>query len=89
MIKIVNAQYIGNKIMRLRFSDQAWGDYDLQPLISKQTEMVMPLQDDDYFSRFFLELGALCWENGLELSPGSLYRKLQERGELHVESEAA
>lgn len=89
MIKIVHASYLGNKVIRLQFSDQSWGDYDLQPLIEKQTELVLPLQDEGYFSQFFLELGALCWKNGLELSPGSLYRKLKESGELRVGSEAA
>lgn len=89
MIKIVQAQHIGDKVIRLLFSDHSWGDYDLQPLIDKRAELVLPLQDLDYFSQFFLELGALCWKNGLELSPGSLYRKLQEQGRLHVGSEAA
>ena len=89
MIKIIHAAYLGNKVIRLQFSDHSWGDYDMQPLIAKQTELVLPLQDDGYFSQFFLELGALCWKNGLELSPGSLYRKLQGRGYLHVGSEAA
>jgi len=88
-IKIVNAQHVGNKVIRLSFSDHSWGDYDLQPLIARQTELVLPLESEDYFSQFFLELGALCWKNGLELSPGSLYRKLQEKGELHVGTEAA
>ena len=89
MIKIVHAEHIGNKVIRLQFSDHSWGDYDLQPLIDKRTELVIPLQDNTYFSQFFLELGALCWKNGLELSPGSLCRKLQEQGRLHAGSEAA
>ncbi|MGR8931273.1 MAG: DUF2442 domain-containing protein [Gammaproteobacteria bacterium] len=89
MIKIVNAQYLGNKVIRLRFSDHSWGDYDLQSLIARQTELVLPLENEDYVSQFFLELGALCWKNGLEFSAGSLHRKLQERGGLHVESEVA
>ena len=89
MIKIVNTQYLGNKVIRLRFSDHSWGDYDVKPLIAKKTELVLPLQDDAYFSQFFLELGALCWKNGLEFSAGSLHRKLQERGRLHVGTEAA
>lgn len=46
MIKIVNAQYLGNKVIRLRFLDKSWGDYDVKPLIAKQTELVSPLQDD-------------------------------------------
>jgi hypothetical protein len=44
--------------------------------------MVRPLKDPAFFADFFLELGALCWRNGFELSGASLHRKLSERGEL-------
>ena len=68
MIKIIQAQYVQQRILRLYFSDNSFGDYDLQALIDRQTELVMALNDDVYFKQFFLELGALCWPNGLELS---------------------
>lgn len=84
MIKIIKAEHIEHKVIRLLFSDQSWGEYDLQALIDRQTELAEPLRDERYFSRFFLEFGALCWKNGLELSPGSIYRKLQEQGKLHI-----
>jgi hypothetical protein len=58
-------------------------------LIDRQTELVIPLKDTNYFSDFFLELGALCWKNGLELSAGSLNRKLQEQGKLHTQQHEA
>ncbi|MGD0959630.1 MAG: hypothetical protein ABSB19_07475 [Methylomonas sp.] len=61
----------------------------MQPLIDRQTELVIPLQDADYFSDFFLELGALCWKNGLELGAGSLYKKPQEQGKLRTCKQAA
>lgn len=89
MIKIIKAEHIEDKVIRLLFSDQSWGEYDLQPLIDRQTELVAPLQNESYFSAFFLELGALCWKNGLELSPGSIYRKLQEQGKLHTKPKVA
>ena len=69
MIKIIQVEYVQQKILRLYFSDNSYGDYDLQPLIARQTELVFPLNDDSYFKQYFLELGALCWRNGLELSP--------------------
>jgi hypothetical protein len=33
MIKIIRAQYVQQKILRLYFSDNSYGDYDLQALI--------------------------------------------------------
>jgi hypothetical protein len=89
MIKIIRAQYLQQKILRLYFSDNSYGDYDLQPLIARQTELVTPLNDEQYFKQFYLELGALCWRNGLELSPGNIYRKLAEQQKLHYESRVA
>jgi len=89
MIKIIRAQYLQQKILRLYFSDNSYGDYDLQPLIARQTELVTPLNDEQYFKQFYLELVALCWRNGLELSPGNIHRKLEEKQKLHYESKVA
>jgi hypothetical protein len=89
MIKIIRAEHIRQKILRLYFSDNSWGDYDLRPLIERQTELTLPLNDDSYFQQFFLELGALCWRNGLELSPRSIHRKLEERQQLNFGTKVA
>ena len=82
MIKIIQAHYVQQRILRLYFSDNSFGDYDLQPLIDRQTDLVMALNDDVSFKQFFLELGALCWRNGLELSPGNIHRKLAEQHQI-------
>jgi hypothetical protein len=89
MIKIIQAQYLEQRVLRLYFSDNSYGDYDLQPLIDRKTELTIPLEDEAYFKLFFLELGALCWRNGLELSPGNIHRKLAQQQLLHYESKAA
>ncbi len=89
MIKIVKAEYVEQRMIRLWFSDHSLGDYDLQSLLNQASELTEPLRDDTYFRQFFLELGALCWKNGLELSPGSIYRKLQQQGLLQNTQQAA
>jgi hypothetical protein len=86
MIKIIQAYYLRQKILRLYFSDDSFGDYDLQPLVGRQAELVLPLNDDAYFKQFFLELGALCWRNGLELCPDSIHQKLVDQNQLHYEA---
>jgi len=53
MIKIIQAKYAQKRVLRLHFSDNSYGDYDLQPLIDRQTELVMPLNDESYFKQFF------------------------------------
>jgi hypothetical protein len=89
MIKIIQAEYLQKRILRLCFSDNSYGDYDLQPLIDKKTELTLPLEDEIYFKQFFLELGALSWCNGLELSPGNIHRKLPEQQLLRYKMKAA
>jgi len=76
-------------LQRIAGTDNSWGDYDLQALIDRQTELVKPLNDETYFKQFFLELGALCWRNGLELSPGSIHKKLTYQQQLHFENKVA
>ena len=89
MIKIIQAEYLHDKIIQVHFSDHSWGDYDLRPLIDRQSELTKVLQDDVFLKQFYLEMGALCWRNGLELSPGNIHRKLQEQQLLHTKVNVA
>jgi hypothetical protein len=89
MIKIAQAELQQDKVIRLVFSDGTGGDYDLAPLIARGTEMVKPLEDEAFFRRFFLELGALCWPNGFELSGGGIQQRLREQGRLHAVDQVA
>jgi len=77
MIKIIQAEYLRDKVIQLHFSDGSYGDYDLLCLINRKSELTKLLQDETFVKQFYLEMGALCWPNGLELSPGSIHRKLQ------------
>lgn len=89
MIKIVKAEYISEYKLRLTFSDGAQGDYDFAPLLAKETVLTKPLKSPEDFKSFFIELGALCWKNGLELSPSALYKELQSTGKLAHTQQAA
>jgi hypothetical protein len=89
MIKIVKAEYIRDYQLRLTFSDGAQGDYDFAPLLAKETILTKPLKATENFRDYFVELGALCWKNGLELNPAALYRELQSTGKLTHTEQAA
>jgi len=89
MIKLRQAEYLDGYRLRLFFSDHQYGDWDFSELAHRDAPMVQPLRDITYFKSYFLELGALCWNNGLELSAGSLHQKLDAAGLLHKEGEAA
>lgn len=89
MIKIVKAEHLGHYRIRLTFSDGKQGDYDAAPLLARQTQLTPPLRSQEAFKDFYLEVGALCWKNGLELSPSALYLELESAGKLSSEQHAA
>lgn len=82
MIKILSATSLHGLVIRVELSDNSMGDYDLAPLFARKTVLTSAWQDPAFFRRFFIELGALSWPNGLELSAGSIQRRLEEQGKL-------
>lgn len=89
MIKIVSAEYLGEFRVRLAFSDNTEGLWDASALLARSGSLLVPLRDPAYFAQFFLELGALCWKNGLELSPHALHQELARAGSLNKIKAAA
>lgn len=89
MIKIVKAKYIDNYNIELSFSTSEVGVMDFEYLFEKETTLTKSLKDKNYFKDFFIELGAIGWKNGLELSPKSLYEKLQSKNLLKKEQFSA
>lgn len=77
MIKIVAARYLGDYKLELAFSDGAEGEFDGRTLLSRSGPLLEPLRDETYFSRCFIDAGALCWPNGLELSPARLRESIR------------
>ncbi|SHL63573.1 DUF2442 domain-containing protein [Rhodanobacter sp. OK091] len=89
MIKLKSTESKDGYRLLLHFSDNTCGTYDFTPFIEAATEMTTPLSDPPFFSRYFIELGALAWPNGFDLSAESLHRRLQESGGLRNNAEAA
>ena len=82
MIKLVHATWVGDSKLSLAFSDGSQGIYDFDALLAKNTALTLPLKNSVLFQRFFLELGALCWPNGLEFSASKLHSELAAAGAL-------
>ncbi|HRF91750.1 MAG TPA: DUF2442 domain-containing protein [Desulfobacter postgatei] len=90
MIKLVHVEYQQEYNISCVFSDGMSGVYDLkQLLLTHNTPLTEPLREINSFRNFFLVSGALCWKNGLELDPQSIYRELQQEGKLFSLSNAA
>jgi hypothetical protein len=72
MIKIIEARYRGDFQVSLAFSDGAEGQLNGRTLLQRTGPLIDALRDEPFFRRVFVDAGALCWPNGLELSPTKL-----------------
>jgi hypothetical protein len=89
MIKIVKVTYLRDRVLELVFSDGAVGQYDLLPLYEQQTTLTKAWDDLECFRAYFIELGAIGWPNGLELSPRAIHQTLAESGLLRYPQRVA
>ena len=72
MIKVLAARYLGDFQVELSFSDGMEAVFDAHSLLRRSGPLLEPLREESYFRRLFVDAGALCWPNGLELSPARL-----------------
>ena len=69
MIKILTCQAIAAFTLELKFSNGESGVFDAKNyLAEKRGSLLDALRDASFFQRCFIDAGALCWPNGLELS---------------------
>jgi hypothetical protein len=88
MIKLTAIAVHGQDRLELTFSDGSHGLWSAAAILACETVLTRPLADPAYFTRAFIEAGALAWPNGLELAPWTLQQDLREAGML-VEAKAA
>ena len=89
MINLTAVEPKGRAELLLRFSDGSSGTFDFGPFVEANTEMTSPLAEPEFFSRYFIEAGALAWPNGFDLSAGSLHQRLEAAGKLQRDAAAA
>ena len=74
MIKVLNARLVGEFKMEIDFSDHTQGLFDAASYLSSRSGPLLDkLREAAYFSRYFIDAGALCWPNGLEISPAKVH----------------
>ena len=73
VIKLLLVKSLAPHQLELHFSDRTQGVFEgAEYLASRNGPLLEPLRNPDYFARCFIEAGALCWPNGLELSAARL-----------------
>jgi hypothetical protein len=74
MMKVLTARLTAPFTLEVDFSDHSHAVFDANSyLASRSGPLLDKLRDAAYFQRFFIDAGALCWPNGLELSPAKIH----------------
>jgi len=73
--RLVEARYVGDFVIWLKFADGTEGEVDLKDEL--EGPVFEPLKNPEYFKKFALhsELHTLVWPNGADLAPEFLYEK--------------
>jgi len=80
MIDILSVRSVGSFKLEIEFSDGSVGVRDFQFVANKTGSMAEPLKDPAYFSRVFIEDGALTWPNGYDWDPIALHDEMRQAG---------
>jgi hypothetical protein len=82
LTKVTHLERLGGFRLRIRFSDGSEGVHDFTAMVNEPGSMLLPLRDEAYFARVFLEFGAPTWPNGFDIAPEWLRREMAAAGEL-------
>jgi hypothetical protein len=77
MPRLLEARYVRDFVLWLRFSDGTQGEVDLARELDGP--VFEPLRDPAYFRGFVLhpELHTIVWPNGADLAPEFLYERIR------------
>lgn len=75
--RVVEARYVGDFTVHVRFADGIEGDVDLSEEL--HGEIFGPLKDLSYFRQFTVSDGlhTIIWPNGADFAPEFLYKKVR------------
>ena len=73
-LHVVEARYVRDYVVWLRFSDGASGEVDLASEL--EGEVFEPLRDLDRFRRFSVRCHTVTWENGADFAPEFLRQRV-------------
>lgn len=68
---VVKAEYRGEYRIQVTFTDGTSKTIDFRPWL--EGPIFEPLQDPAYFQRFFVAGSTVCWPNGADIAPETLY----------------
>ena len=75
---VKKAKYLNGYKIEIRFSNGKIKVVDLEEMIKKTKNMLLPLLDIDYFKQVECDGITVCWPNGVDLCPDAPYKMGQE-----------
>lgn len=80
MVDVIKLRPLDGYKLWVRFTTGEEGVKDYSDFVAANGNMVLPLRDQNYFSRVFIEMGAPTWPNGFDVDPTYLYMQLHDAG---------
>ncbi len=78
MIKILKTKTIEPFVIDVQFSNGDEGRFNGSDYLAERSgSLLNALRQTDFFSRHFVDAGALCWPNGFELSASRVHELCQ------------
>jgi len=71
LIKVVEAKYLNDYQLALKFDDGISGMVDLESEL--RGPVFEPLKDSEVFKNFELDAWTVCWPNGADFAPEFIY----------------
>jgi hypothetical protein len=72
-VHLLEAYYIGDFKIFLKFNTEEFGEVDLKDIIYKY-KIAEPLRNEVYFSKFYMDSwSTLAWKCGFDIAPETLY----------------
>jgi hypothetical protein len=82
---IERIEYRDAYVYEIIFDDGVRAEIDFEPYLSRGP-IFEPLKDIEYFKKATIKGGTICWSNGADVSPESLYDQV-ERSNMRLQSD--